>query len=76
MNHIDFMRSADLATRDSIDLFGMAPVVTQCGFCDRVVPLQEAVVSTYHITETLKEVEHFCSKTCAVESWEAFHARD
>lgn len=58
------------------DLFGLPPVVTQCGNCPTVLPLTEAVISTFHITETWSEQEHFCSDKCAKAWWETWHARD
>lgn len=76
MRHHDFMAAAHRAVGLETDLFGLAAVVTQCGNCSKVIPLTEATVSTHHITETLSEQEHFCSAKCAVEQWEAFHARD
>lgn len=76
MRHHDFMAAAHRAAGPETDLFGLAAVVTQCGCCDKVVPLTEATVSTYHITECITEQEHFCSPKCAKDWWEAFHARD
>lgn len=61
---------------DTIDLFGLAPVMTQCGNCDRVVPLTSAVISTFHITESWSEQEHFCCASCAKTWWETWHSKD
>lgn len=58
------------------DLFGLPEVKTQCGFCLRIVPLVEATVSTFHITETFTDIEHFCSPECAKDWWLNFQAKD
>ncbi len=76
MRHHDFVTAAHRVADVSTDLFGFAPVMTQCGNCPTVIPLTEAVVSTFHITERMTEVEHFCSNKCAEEWWNAFRAKD
>lgn len=58
------------------DLFGLPTVVTQCACCGKVFPLIEAVVSTFHITDTWSEQEHFCQDRCAKAWWETFHSKD
>lgn len=65
----------DLTVHDH-DLFGLPAVMTQCANCPTVVPLIAAVVSTFHITETWTEQEHFCSDQCAKAWWETFQARN
>lgn len=50
--------------------------LTQCCYCEQVIPLVLAVVSTFRITETWTEQEHSCSNKCAKAWWESFHARD
>lgn len=51
------------------DLFGFVAVQTQCDWCDKVVPLRGATVTTHHITPYITEVEHFCSDQCATKAW-------
>lgn len=58
------------------DLFGLPEVKTQCANCPTVVPLTQATVSTFHITESWTEQEHFCSDKCAKDWWKAFQAKD
>lgn len=58
------------------EFFQHYPGMTMCACCDGLIPLAEAVIVTTDITETSREVEHFCSTTCATEQREAFHAYD
>lgn len=76
IRHHDYMAEAGRRVDEQYDLFGFVPAMTQCGNCDKPVPLKDAVISTFHITETMTEVEHFCCPTCAKDWWETFHARD
>ena len=48
---------------------GIVTAKTQCGCCDKVINLTEAVVSTHIITPHLTEQEHFCSTRCAEIEW-------
>jgi hypothetical protein len=52
-----------------LDLFGFMPVQTQCDWCQKVVPLAKATVSTYHITDHVTEVEHYCGQEHALLAW-------
>lgn len=58
------------------DLFGLPEVKTQCGFCYRILPLVEAVISTIQITPTAKEQKHFCCDECAINWWEVANGRE
>ena len=41
---------------------------TQCACCTKVVPLDLAMVKTYHVSAHHQETEHFCSQRC-LENW-------
>ena len=55
------------------DLFGTPVAFTQCANCDEMVMLQEATVTTHHITPYITETEHYCSAACALEYWRKMH---
>lgn len=76
MRHEAYMREVEEVAQAGVDLFGFVPVVTQCGNCDQIVPLQSVVVSVFHITPYITDQEHFCGPTCAKEWWETFRAKD
>lgn len=40
---------------------------TQCACCDKLVPLDEAVVKTYHVSPHHSITEHWCSTKCQQE---------
>jgi hypothetical protein len=76
MNNDVFTSAGKELAEAGIDLFGLVLTVTQCGNCDKVAPLNEVVISTFHITESLTEQEHFCCPKCAEEWWNSFRAKD
>lgn len=51
------------------DMFGYVPAMTQCNWCERVIPLRDAVVSTHHITPQVTEQEHYCCEDHALAVW-------
>lgn len=57
------------AAFEQADMFGYVPAMTQCGFCDKVIPLSEATKSEYVVTPTYREHEHFCCDDHAIKYW-------
>lgn len=58
------------------DFFHHYPGMTQCGNCDELIPQSQAVAVTHDITETFRDIDHYCSASCAKAQLEAFHAYD
>lgn len=54
---------------DQLHFAGIVVAKTQCGCCNKVINLTDAVVSTHIITPHLTEQEHFCCNRCAETEW-------
>lgn len=54
---------------EQADMFGYVPAMTQCDFCDKIIPLSAAVQSVFQVTPTYREHEHFCCDDHAIKSW-------
>lgn len=51
------------------DLFGHVPAQTQCDWCNKTVPLTQATISTFHISQHVTEQSHYCGEDHALMAW-------